>query len=83
MGVTDILSNFRVYRREIVSEFNLRGGETFGAEFLVTDKKNKLRIGEISYEPPPRRKNPRIGGAVKANSRIFWALFKALAIYLL
>ena len=81
-GVSDFFSNYRAYRREVVSKFNLKSGETFGAEFLVIAKKNKLRIGEITYEPPPRRKNPRIGGAVKANLRIFWALFKALAIYL-
>jgi dolichol-phosphate mannosyltransferase len=83
LGVSDSFSNYRAYRREVVSKFNLKGGETFGAEFLVIAKKNKLRIGEITYEPPPRRKNPRIGGTVKANVRIFWALFKAWAIYLL
>jgi dolichol-phosphate mannosyltransferase len=83
LGVPDSFSNYRAYRREVVSKFNLKGGETFGAEFLVIAKKNRLRIGEISYEPPPRRRNPRIGGAVKANLRIFWALFKALAVYLL
>jgi dolichol-phosphate mannosyltransferase len=83
LGVTGSFSNYRAYRREVVSKLNLKGGETFGADFLVIAKKNKLRIGEISYEPPPRRRNPRIGGAVKANLRIFWALFKALAVYLL
>ena len=82
LGVTDTLSNFRAYRKETIPHFNLRGGETFGAEFLVTDKKHKLRIGEITYEPPPRRKNPRIGGTVKANLRILWATIKALLIYL-
>jgi dolichol-phosphate mannosyltransferase len=83
VGVTDALSNYRAYRREIVSEFNLRGGETFGAEFLVIAKKKGLRIGEINYNPPPRRKNPRIGGTVKANLRIFWALIKSLTLYLI
>ncbi len=78
VGVTDSLSNFRAYRREIVSEFNLKGGETFGAEFLVAAKKKGLKIGEIKYDPPPRRKNPRIGGTVKANLRIIWALNKIL-----
>jgi dolichol-phosphate mannosyltransferase len=82
-GVTGSFSNYRAYRKDVVSKFNLKGGETFGAEFLVIAKKNKLRIGEITFEPPPRRKNPRIGGTIKANLRIFWALFKALAIYLL
>ena len=77
------MSNFRAYRREIVSEFTLRGGETFGAEFLVIAKKKGLRIGEIKYDPPPRRKNPRIGGAIKANLRIIWALLKSFTLYLI
>jgi dolichol-phosphate mannosyltransferase len=82
IGVSDTFSNFKAFRKEIVPEFNLRGGETFGAELLVIAKKNRLRIGEITYEPPSRRRNPRIGGTVNANLRIFWALIKALTIYL-
>jgi glycosyltransferase involved in cell wall biosynthesis len=56
LGVTDTLSNFRAFRKETISEFKLRGGETFGAEFLVIAKKKGLSIGEIKYDPPPRRK---------------------------
>jgi dolichol-phosphate mannosyltransferase len=80
LGVTDTLSNFRAFKKAAVSEFDLRGGETFGAEFLVIAKKKGLTIGEIKYDPPPRRKNPRIGGTIKANLRIFWALIKSLTI---
>jgi dolichol-phosphate mannosyltransferase len=83
LGVTDTLSNFRAFRKEAVSEFNLRGGETFGAEFLVIAKKRGLTIGEIKYDSPPRRKNPRIGGTVKANLRIVWALIKSLTLCLI
>ena len=83
VGVTDTFSNFRAYKKEIISKFNLRGGETFGAEFLVAAKKKGLKIGEIHYEPPPRRRNPRIGGTMKANLRLIWALIKALTIYLI
>jgi dolichol-phosphate mannosyltransferase len=83
VGVADTLSNFRAYRKEIVSEFNLRGGETFGAEFLVIAKKKGLRIGETKYDPPPRRKNPRIGGTVKASLRILWATLKSLVIFII
>jgi dolichol-phosphate mannosyltransferase len=82
IGVADAFSNFKAFRKETVSEFNLRGGETFGAEFLVIAKKKGLTIGEIKIDPPPRRKNPRIGGTIEANLRIFWALIKALTIYL-
>lgn len=80
LGVTDTLSNFRAFKKAAVSEFDLRGGETFGAEFLVIAKKRGLTIGEIKYDPPPRRKKPRIGGTIKANLRIFWALIKSLTI---
>jgi dolichol-phosphate mannosyltransferase len=83
IGVTDIFSNFRAYRRETISEFNVRGGETFGAEFLVAAKRKRLRIGEIKYDPPARRKNPRIGGTTKANLRIIWALIKSSMIYVI
>jgi dolichol-phosphate mannosyltransferase len=83
VGVTDTLSNFRAYRKDTIPRFNLKGGETFGAEFLVIAKKSGLKIGEIKYEPPPRRRNPRIGGKVKANLRILWALFKSIILYVL
>jgi dolichol-phosphate mannosyltransferase len=82
VGVTDTLSNFKAFRREAVSNFSLKGGETFGAELLVTAKKKALKIGEIKYDPPPRRKNPRIGGKIRANLRMFWALLKSLILYL-
>ena len=83
VGVTDTLSNFRAFRKDAVSEFNLRGGETFGAELLVIAKKKGLSIGEIKYDPPPRRRTPRIGGTIKANLRILWALLKSLTIYVM
>lgn len=82
-GVTDAFSNYRAYKKETIPIFNLKGGETFGAEFLVIAKKAKMRIGEITYNPPPRRSSPRIGGSLKANLRILCALAKSLTIYLL
>ncbi|MCW4018262.1 MAG: glycosyltransferase [Candidatus Bathyarchaeota archaeon] len=81
MGVTDSFSNFRAFRRENVPLFVFRAGETFGAEFLIIAKKNGLKISEICYTPPPRRSNPRIGGTLKANLRIFWVLSKSLILY--
>jgi dolichol-phosphate mannosyltransferase len=83
IGVTDPFSNFRAFRKEATSKFNLRGGETFGAEFLVIARRKGLTIAEMKYDPPPRRKNPRIGGKSKANLRIIWALLKSLALYLI
>ena len=83
LGIRDVFSNFRAFRKETISSFKLRGGETFGAELLVIAKKKGFKIGEIVYEPPARRKDPRIGGKVKANLRIIWALIKSLIIYLI
>ena len=82
LGIKDVFSNFRAYRRELVPYLNLKLGETFGGEFLVLAKKHGFRIGEIIYEPPPRRSKPRIGGTVKANLRILWALLKILILYI-
>jgi len=39
-GITDSFSNYRAYRGEIVANFSLKGGETFGAEFLVIAKRS-------------------------------------------
>jgi len=83
LGVKDAFSNFRAYKKETISSFKLRGGETFGAEFLVIAKKNSFKIGEMLYEPPTRRNDPRIGGKIKADLRIIWALIKSLIIYLI
>jgi dolichol-phosphate mannosyltransferase len=81
-GVSDFFSNFRVYKKETVAHFKLRGGETFGGELLVTAKKHGFKIGEVTYDPPPRRGNPRIGGKIRANFRIIVALLKCGVIYL-
>ncbi len=82
LGVKDVFSNFRVYKRETISSFNLKGGETFGGELITIAKKKGFKIGETLYESI-RRKNPRIGGTLKANLRIFWALVECLEIYLI
>jgi dolichol-phosphate mannosyltransferase len=81
-GVSDFFSNFRVYKKEAIANFSLKGGETFGGELLVSARKNGLRIGEVTYEPLPRRSKPRIGGTTRANFRIMAALFKCFIIYL-
>jgi len=82
LGVKDVFSNFRVYKKETVSNFNLKCGETFGGELLVIAKKKGFKIGEMRYESV-RRKNPRIGGTLKANLRILWALIKSLTVYVI
>jgi dolichol-phosphate mannosyltransferase len=81
-GVSDFFSNFRAYKKETIPHFNLRGGETFGGELLVVAKKHGFKIGEVMYEPSPRRRNPRIGGKIRANFRIIAALLKCRIIYL-
>jgi len=63
-GVSDFYSNFRVYKKPILAK-DLMGGETFGGELLVAAKKEGFRIGEITYEAPPRRSKPQIGGVLE------------------
>jgi dolichol-phosphate mannosyltransferase len=79
-GIYDFYSNFRVYKKETIPCLKLKHGETFGGELLVRAKKSGLRIGEVMYEPPPRRSKPRIGGIVRANLRILTASWKCLFI---
>jgi dolichol-phosphate mannosyltransferase len=80
VGVSDFYSNFRAFKKEVTTKFDLKGGETFGGELLVIAKKNGAKIGNVSYEPPPRRSNPRIGGNVRANFRISLANLKCLVL---
>ena len=82
VGTSDFYSNFRVYKKEIIADVSLSGGETFGGELLVLAKKKGVKIGELKYEAPPRRDKPRIGGNIKANLRIMVASLKCLFIYL-
>ena len=82
VGVSDFYSNFRVFKKEVTTKFALKGGETFGGELLVIAKKSGFKIGEVSYEPPPRRNKPRIGGNIRANLRISLASWKCFVIYL-
>lgn len=82
IGVKDVFSNFRAYKKTTISFFALKGGETFGAEFLIIAKKKGLKIGGFDYEPLARRKDPRIGGRTRANLRIAWGLVKSVRIYL-
>ncbi len=78
LGVRDVFSNFRVYRRECVVGTDLRLGETFGAELLLIAKSRGCRIGEYLYEPPPRRSKPRVGGKLVSNLRILKVITKLL-----
>jgi dolichol-phosphate mannosyltransferase len=82
VGVTDFYSNFRVFKKGVTTKFDLKGGETFGGELLVIAKKNGFKIGEVSYESPPRRSSPRIGGNIRANLRISMASWKCFILFL-
>ncbi len=79
LGVSDVFSNFRVYRRDAFKKCRLVLGESFGGELLAYAWAKKLRTEFCIYRPPPRRAQPRIGGVVKANARILIATLKLLA----
>lgn len=82
VGTSDFFSNFRAYRKETIVNVVLEGGETFGGELLVIAKRNGFKIGEITYQSPPRRDNPRIGGKIRANWRIIVATWKCWLLYM-
>ena len=81
VGVSDFYSNFRAYKKELVERISLKRGETFGGELLVQAKRQGFKICEITYQPPPRRSKPRIGGTIRANLRISAAIIKCFASY--
>ncbi|MGC8573664.1 MAG: glycosyltransferase family 2 protein [Caldisphaera sp.] len=83
LNVDDIYSNFRVYSKDCLKDFNPKLGETFGLEFLLFLNKKRCKICQIIYSPPPRRSNPRIGGKLKANMKAFYSTFKSLIGYLI
>ena len=78
IGVSDVYSNFRVYKRDLFKDYSIVLGETFGGELLVYAWIMGYRIGEYTYDPPPRRSRPRIGGTIKADTRILMATLKLL-----
>jgi len=57
-------------------------GETFNDELLLYAWIRGFKIGEYVYETPPRRSKLRIGGSIKANTRIFIAAAKLLTLLL-
>ena len=81
IGIRDVYSNFRVYRRDLFKDYKPILGETFGGELLAYAWIKGFKLGEQLYDPPPRRAKPRIGGSVRVNARILAATAKLL-IYL-
>ncbi len=79
---SDFYSNFRAYKKQAIVDAHLVKGETFGGELLIIAKKVGCKIGEVKYDPPPRRSSPRIGGSIRANWRISVASLKCLLEYL-
>ena len=77
-----MFSNFRAYDQSVISKLRVDCGETFGAEILVRAKVLGLRVSEVFYAPPRKRRNPRIGGTLKANTRIMLALVKSTMLFL-
>ena len=78
LGIRDVLSNFRAMHKDVVKEICLEHGETFGAEFLIRASRLGCRIGQVEVAETPRRRQPRIGGALIANLRILKALLVCL-----
>lgn len=80
LGIPDVLSNFRVYRKRILPMIDPGMGETFGAEMLVRAKLHALKLKEIGVDAGTRRERPRIGGRFTANLRILAAYCRILLL---
>jgi len=66
----------------VVTKLRVSCGETFGAEILVRAKVLGLKVSEVFYSSPRRRRSPRIGGSLRANVRIVLALVKSTVLFL-
>lgn len=83
LGISDFYSNYRVYRKQVLPSIrDMKLGETFGGEFLIRAWANGYKIGEFRYEPVYRRRDPRLGGVIKSNLRIFYSTLKLIYLYL-
>lgn len=80
LGVHDVLSNFRAFSKAMAESIRFGGTETYGAEFLIKAWRAGYRIGEMRVELR-RRKKPRLGNTVTANSKILLALAKSVIIF--
>lgn len=82
LGVRDLFSNFRAFRRSLLEGHELVMGETFGCELLAAARARGARVCDVLYSPPPRRARPRVGGALRANLRASLAATKCGLYYL-
>jgi len=76
LGIRDILSNYRAYRKTILNSILSAKGDTLGAGFIIEAKNKGLRICELEVEAEPRRSDPRTGNLLTANVRILAALLR-------
>lgn len=77
IGVRDMLSNFRAFRKDVAHSISFGDFESYGAEFLIKAKARGYKIAEITIETIRRRK-PRLGNRLTANLKIFIAFLRCL-----
>ena len=80
LGVQDILSNYRAFKKCVADRIDFGHEETYGAEFLIKARRIGFRIGEITVELR-RRGRPRLGNRLTANLKILLALVRSVKIY--
>jgi len=49
IGITDVYSNFCVYRRDLFKDYEVKLGETFGGELLIYARIKGFKISEYLY----------------------------------
>ena len=78
--IRDPLSGLKFYRINLFLENNkvFDSKNLIGTELLCFSIKKRKKIGTIEVETNEREDQPRYGGSLRANIKIFIGLFKAL-----
>ena len=78
-GVHDPLCGMKAYNLDLLEEYGpFDTGSSVGTEFTLRLIRNGISFEELPVKTFPRLDKPRFGGVIKANVRIFRALFNAL-----
>ena len=78
-GVHDPLCGMKAYNLDLLEEYGpFDTGSSVGTEFTLRLIRNGISFEELPVKTVPRLDKPRFGGVIKANVRIFRALFNAL-----
>ena len=78
-GVGDILCGLKAYRMELyLSHGHFDGQGSIGTELALASLKSGARVKTVAVPIHPRKDEPRLGSALRANGKILRALVNAV-----